>query len=69
MIFLLGSSFYGINEVLTEHPPLHYRKLSLQEQTKINESFLFGTSSASQFDHFTTASIAGGFQARYKYVE
>ncbi len=49
-----------------QHPPLHYKKFSLQEQDKINDCHYLGTRAPTQFDHLVTASMAGGFQARYK---
>lgn len=60
----IGQALYGVDD--SQHPPLHYKKFSLQDQTKINECYVLGTSAPCQFDHLVTASIAGGFNARYK---
>lgn len=60
-----GRALYGIGDLHSQHPPLHYKKLSLQEQGRINDCFILGTNAPTQFDHLVTASVAGGFQARY----
>lgn len=57
---------FGSSDASAEHPPLHYRKFGLQEQHRINTSFLLGTSAPTNFDHLVTASVVGGFHARYK---
>ena len=62
----VGQAFYGTGDVASQHPPLHYKKFSLQDQSKINECYVLGTSAPTQFDHLVTATIAGGFNARYK---
>lgn len=62
---IIGRALYGIGDLHSQHPPLHYKKLSLQEQGRINDCFILGTNAPTQFDHLVTASVAGGFQARY----
>ena len=67
-LFTSGRALYGASDLHSQHPPLNYKKLSLQEQNKTNDCFVLGTFAPTQFDHLVTASVSGGFQARYKYV-
>jgi Rab3 GTPase-activating protein regulatory subunit N-terminus len=65
-----GRAFQGSSTDLTLNPPpLHYKKFSLQDQQKTNDCHALGTVAPNQFDHLVTASIAGGFHARYRYEE